>query len=229
MTQIITENSSLSCDKGVAPSNLKVTSNVFYKADNKLIATEQDKQPVVNIPPFGLCLVTRIACVPSITKWDNTAEDTCINTQKVLTEKSKCSCSIGGIISVIDKGHGEEHAIVNMDIKPQGAGKEDNKLEKSSSNNDQSKSVNKPSCAATKPILDDKAIKELKQDTKDFLDRLLSLGNLLVSVEKVRPKTQTQTSIQTTSQTASGATAGTTTTTTTETISKSKEQKDNTK
>ncbi|WP_317198102.1 PAAR-like protein [Chryseobacterium rhizoplanae] len=115
------------------PSNLKV-SNVFYKADNKLFATEQDKQTAVNISAFGMCTVTRIACVPAVTKWDNTAENTCINTYKILTEKSTCQCAMGGIISVIDKGHGEQHAIGSMDNKPQSTYKQDKKTEGSDKN-----------------------------------------------------------------------------------------------
>ncbi|SMO72624.1 protein of unknown function [Chryseobacterium rhizoplanae] len=111
MPEIITERASLLCDKGVTPSLLKVTSNCFYQADNKLIATEEDKQTEINIGSFGICTVTKIKCIPVIAKWENTAKDTCINNHKVLTEKSTCHCGTGGKISVTNKGHCEKHDV----------------------------------------------------------------------------------------------------------------------
>ncbi|MEF9478730.1 DUF4280 domain-containing protein [Chryseobacterium sp. 1B4] len=205
MSQIITENASLSCDKGVAPSQLKVTSNVFYKADNKLIATEQDKMAAVNISTFGICSVTRIACVPAITKWDNTAEETCINTYNVLTEKSTCACAMGGLITVKDKGHSEQHAVRGVNGKSPGSGKEDKKPEKQISDTSSS-STSKSLAPAAKTVLDDKTVKELKQGAKDFFDTAIALGNLLIRIENVRPKTQKQTLTQTTTQNSAGET-----------------------
>ena len=111
MPQIITEKATLSCDKGAAPSSLKVTSNCFYHADCKLIATEEDKQTEINIGSFGMCSVTKINCIPVIAKWENTAKDSCINNHKILTDKSTCHCGTGGKISVMNKGHGEKHEV----------------------------------------------------------------------------------------------------------------------
>lgn len=111
MPEIITEKASLSCDKGAAPSTLKVTSNCFYQADGKLIATEEDKQTEINIGSFGICSVTKIKCFPVVIKWENTAKDTCINNHKILTEKSTCHCGSGGKISVTSKGHREKHEV----------------------------------------------------------------------------------------------------------------------
>ena len=45
-------------------------------------------------------------------KWDKTTEKDTINHYKILTEESTCNCSVGGKISVQDKGHGEKHEIV---------------------------------------------------------------------------------------------------------------------
>ncbi|MFS4432206.1 DUF4280 domain-containing protein [Chryseobacterium sp. S90] len=111
MPQIITEKASISCDKGASPSSLMVTSNCFYKADGKLIATEEDKKTEINIGSFGICSVTKIKCIPVIAIWENTAKGTCINNHKILTDKSTCHCAIGGKISVVNKGHGEKHEI----------------------------------------------------------------------------------------------------------------------
>ncbi|MDR2206695.1 MAG: DUF4280 domain-containing protein [Flavobacteriaceae bacterium] len=70
----LTEEAILLCDKGTKPSQLKVTSQTFSKAENKLIATEQDKQPEINIPIFGLCSVTQSKCTPATILWDNTTK-----------------------------------------------------------------------------------------------------------------------------------------------------------
>jgi hypothetical protein len=109
MPQKLTETAFLHCDKGAKPSQLKVTSQTFSKADNKLVATEQDKQPETNIPSFGVCAITKSKCTPAIIKWDKTTEKDVINDYKILTEESTCNCSIGGKISIQHKGHSEIH------------------------------------------------------------------------------------------------------------------------
>lgn len=112
MPHKLTEKALLLCDKGSKPSQLKVTSQTFSKAEDKLIATEQDKQPEINIPSFGVCAVTKIKCSPAIIKWEKTTEKDTINNYKILTEDSTCKCTVGGKISVQNKGHSEKHEIV---------------------------------------------------------------------------------------------------------------------
>jgi hypothetical protein len=109
MPQKITEEAIILCDKGVKPSQLKVTSQTFSKVEGKLIATEQDKQPEINIPSFGVCAITKSKCISAIIKWDKTTQKDTINNYKILTEESTCQCSVGGKISVQDKGHTEKH------------------------------------------------------------------------------------------------------------------------
>lgn len=110
MPQKITESAQLQCDKGTTPSILLVTSQDFCKADNKLIATEEDKKPNDNIQPFGNCkLKYNQTCTPQPTKWEDTASKDTINEFKILTEKSICLCSIGGKISIENVGHSEKH------------------------------------------------------------------------------------------------------------------------
>ncbi|KMQ67364.1 hypothetical protein ACM39_14500 [Chryseobacterium sp. FH2] len=109
MPQKLTEKALLLCNKGAKPSQLKVTSQTFSKAENKLIATEQDKQPETNVPSFGVCTVTRSKCTPAIIKWEKTTEKDTINNFKVLTDESTCQCTVGGKISIQDKGYGEKH------------------------------------------------------------------------------------------------------------------------
>lgn len=111
MAAKITEQAKLICDKGTAPAQLKVTSQNFCKADNKLIATEMDKQANTNIPAFGSCSIMQKDCQPLPTSWANTTIKDSINELKILTEASFCSCSLGGKISIIHKGHSGIHDV----------------------------------------------------------------------------------------------------------------------
>ncbi|MBT2623752.1 type VI secretion system tip protein VgrG [Chryseobacterium sp. ISL-6] len=97
---------------------------------------------------------------------------------------------------------------INMDNKPEDAGK-NKKSENSRSNSDKSQSAIKTACGAANTALDQKAIKDLKDDAKYAIDKTLALGSLLVSIEGVRPKTTTTT--QTTTQTPSETITQTTT------------------
>ncbi|KQB37499.1 DUF4280 domain-containing protein [Flavobacterium aquidurense] len=110
MPQKITESAQLKCDKGTTPSFLQVTSQDFSKADDKLIATEEDKKANENIRPFGSCKLKYYqTCNPQPINWQNTASKDTINEFKILTEKSTCLCSIGGKISIDNVGHSEKH------------------------------------------------------------------------------------------------------------------------
>lgn len=112
MPEKITEQAILLCDKGAKSGKLKVTSQDFCKADDKLIATEQDKQAETNISNFGSCSITHSSCTPSPIKWDKTSKKDTINNFKILTEESTCKCSKGGTIMVQHKGHEEKHEII---------------------------------------------------------------------------------------------------------------------
>ena len=116
MPQEITETAKLQCDQGTITTALKVTSQQFAKINNKLQATEEDKQANVNIMPFGQCKLKPttsgyLPCMPAPTKWEQTAEKDTINDLKILTDKSTCQCAVGGKISVTHKGHNEQHEI----------------------------------------------------------------------------------------------------------------------
>lgn len=100
MSQYITDTTELKCDKGASPTLLTVTSQSFMSIDGKPQATEEDKQPNINIKPFGMCSVLRSSCTPSPIKWDNTS-DFEIEGKKELLDSSTCQCSVGGEISVV--------------------------------------------------------------------------------------------------------------------------------
>lgn len=111
MPSAITEQAQLTCDKGSNPSKLSVTSQNFLVADQKLIATEEDRQPFTNIPAFGTCTATRKNCSPEPGKWENISLKDRVNGSRILTEQSFCRCSQGGKISVMEKGYSEIHQL----------------------------------------------------------------------------------------------------------------------
>ncbi len=100
MSWHITDTTQLKCDKGTSPAPLTVTSQSFMKIEEKLQATEEDKQPNTNIKPFGMCSVLRSSCSPSPIKWENVS-DFEIEGKKELLDSSTCQCSAGGKISVV--------------------------------------------------------------------------------------------------------------------------------
>ena len=100
MSQHLTETTQLKCDKGTAPAPLSVTSQSFMQIEGKLQATEEDKQPHVNIKPFGVCSITRMSCNPAPVKWQNTSVFE-IDGKKELLDNSTCQCAVGGKISPI--------------------------------------------------------------------------------------------------------------------------------
>ena len=104
MPQHITDTTQLKCDKGTTPTPLAVTSQSFMKIEGKLQATEEDKQPNVNIKPFGACSVIRSSCSPAPVKWQNTSMFE-IDGKKELLDNSTCQCAVGGKISVVKSSH----------------------------------------------------------------------------------------------------------------------------
>ena len=105
MPQHITDTTQLQCDKGTIPTPITVTSQSFMSIEWKLQATEEDKQPNINIKPFGQCKLKPISggflpCIPAPIQWQDTSIFQ-INGKKELLDTSTCSCSVGGKISVV--------------------------------------------------------------------------------------------------------------------------------
>ncbi len=100
----VTHGAMLSCNQGTAPSTLQVTSNFTVTSQNMAIATELDKAPFVNIPPFAICRIltktSPVPCAPVPIMWTNTHNtNKCVNA-KTLLKKSTIQCAIGGKISI---------------------------------------------------------------------------------------------------------------------------------
>ncbi|MFV0304023.1 MAG: DUF4280 domain-containing protein, partial [Moheibacter sp.] len=100
MPHPVTDSTQLKCDKGTTPAPLTVTSQTFMKIQRRLQATEQDKQPNVNIKPFGICTITKSGCSPSPIKWQDTSPFQ-IDGKKELLDTSTCPCAVGGKISIV--------------------------------------------------------------------------------------------------------------------------------
>lgn len=98
MSKKILDGAKIFCDKGSVCSKLKVTSQQIVKTDGKLVGTDMDKAPNVNIQPFGVCSITQKSCVPAPINWIKTHASHVINNQQLLLDSSECLCSVGGKI-----------------------------------------------------------------------------------------------------------------------------------
>lgn len=112
----------LMCSFGVAPSTLNVLPVKRVLIEGKPAATITDTIPIVNIPPFGMCMslanptvaaataaalgvLTPMPCVPVPSgPWIPGAPRTLIGGIPALTLGSTCVCSWGGVISIAMPG-----------------------------------------------------------------------------------------------------------------------------
>ena len=113
----------LQCPFGVAPSTLNVIPKgppVF--ASGPLAATIMDFAPIANVLPFGMCsslanpavatataaalgVLTPMPCIPVIpAPWAPGSPTVLIGTFPALNKSSKCMCTWGGVISIINPG-----------------------------------------------------------------------------------------------------------------------------
>lgn len=109
MVKIVTHGATMRCTLGVMQARLSVTSQSFRKIAGALIATENDKVGIENIPGFGTCKCSypNPPCVPSPTEWQQAAKLNAIAGMKKLTEASFCMCARGGRISFVDTGQND--------------------------------------------------------------------------------------------------------------------------
>lgn len=98
----------LSCSQGTVPTPFTGTMGMMRMINGKVIGTEGDKIPMVNIKPFGICQVLTktipVPCVPAPTFWQKTNKGVTANGQKVLMNNSCIQCAIGGKISFKNSG-----------------------------------------------------------------------------------------------------------------------------
>lgn len=108
-TEFITTGAILKCSDGTLPTSMKVTSNTSIKIGGFYAANENDKNPITNITPFGICLKltksTPVPCTPSFTAWEDTASLK-IKGGHALMFKSCINCNVGGKIEIVTSGQG---------------------------------------------------------------------------------------------------------------------------
>jgi hypothetical protein len=111
----------LLCSFGMAPSTLIVTSNAKVLTPAPA-ATIMDKNPIANIPPFGMCtslanptvasataaalgVLTPMPCVPNtMAPWVPGSPKVLIGSYPALSNSSKLMCGYGGVITITAPG-----------------------------------------------------------------------------------------------------------------------------
>jgi uncharacterized Zn-binding protein involved in type VI secretion len=111
----------LMCTFGMAPSTLNVIRPTVM-IEGKPAATITDMAPMVNIPPFGMCMsvanptvaaataaalgvLTPMPCMPAtVSPWVPPHPTTLIGGLPAVTAGAMCNCAYGGVISVAFPG-----------------------------------------------------------------------------------------------------------------------------
>jgi hypothetical protein len=122
MSKLVVNGAMLKCGEGLAPSTLTVLPTSLAAAGPLPAASVMDHQPMVNIPPFGMCktqanpqvaaataaamgTLTPMPCMPLIpAPWSPGASKATIDGQPALTDDSKCQCAWTGSIEITDPG-----------------------------------------------------------------------------------------------------------------------------
>lgn len=96
----------IKCSKGTSPGILKVLPDKKVSLNGQAIATKTCNKGMVNIMPFGTCQREYSPpCTPNISgMWNNLVSFITASGEQVPCEKSKCNCSFGGTISIINPG-----------------------------------------------------------------------------------------------------------------------------
>ncbi len=117
----VTSTALMMCSFGVAPATLNVLPTSGVLIEGKPAGTITDSAPMVNVPPFGMCLslanptvaaatsaalgvLTPMPCIPSTTPWVNAATQTLIGGRPALTLGAQCTCTNGGVIQILNPG-----------------------------------------------------------------------------------------------------------------------------
>ena len=87
MAKIIVNGARMRCTLGTTEARIGVTSHTFVKVGGALVATETDKEPMVNIPTFGTCKCgwPNSPCIPQPQRWQQTAQSSGVNGAMKLT------------------------------------------------------------------------------------------------------------------------------------------------
>jgi hypothetical protein len=115
MGVMVVNGAMLMCSFGAAPSSLIVL-NPTVMGCNMPVGTIQDHIPVVNIPPFSMCVSPQLPlfqatgapspCVPAISSpWTPGKPTVMVNNQPALDNTCMCQCSYGsGVVTIAFPG-----------------------------------------------------------------------------------------------------------------------------
>ncbi|GEM_PF-2224398 len=102
MSEFVVNGAELSCPLGSASGCLNVP-HPQIKGDSSQKGNMFDCIPMVNVTPFGTCSVTTFPCIPATTPWI-TSSNVTTRYATALNKDSKCTCALGGMITVSDAG-----------------------------------------------------------------------------------------------------------------------------
>jgi hypothetical protein len=122
MPQLVVSGAMMMCTFGMAPSALNVLPANKTMAGGPPAANIMDKNPMVNIPPFGMCMsianptvaaataaalgvLTPMPCVPAtVAPWAPGSPTVLIGNMPALNNTCNCMCLWGGVISITFPG-----------------------------------------------------------------------------------------------------------------------------
>jgi len=122
MPQHVCNGASMMCTFGAAPSTLVVLPKNKMMTSNQPAANIMDNVPMLNIPPFGMCMspanptvasataaalgvLTPMPCMPNIVgPWKPGAVTVMLANQPALDNISMLNCAYGGVITFVVPG-----------------------------------------------------------------------------------------------------------------------------
>lgn len=122
MAQLVINGATLQCSFGTGPSTMVVIPANMVNASTQPAATIMDNKPMANIMPFIMCttptnpavaaatsaamgVLTPAPCIPVTPgPWAPGSPKVMIKNQPALNNTSKCMCTWGGVISVVQPG-----------------------------------------------------------------------------------------------------------------------------
>lgn len=118
MAQLVCSGAMMMCSFGVAPSTLSVLPANKVMGAGPPAANIMDNKPMVNIPPFGMCMsmanptvasataaalgvLTPMPCIPNTAApWSPGSPTVMIANMPALNSSSMCNCMWGGAITI---------------------------------------------------------------------------------------------------------------------------------
>ena len=118
----VTTSATVTCSFGTAPATLVALPTPRVLVEGRPVATVSDAAPLVNVPPFAMCMslanpqvaaataaalgvLTPMPCVPATTgTWTPAAPRTVVGGRPVLAQGAMCVCAYGGVVQVVVPG-----------------------------------------------------------------------------------------------------------------------------